>query len=70
MISYYKNRFINLNQAEINLNILRGIGIFETVRFINGKLIFFDDHINRLFSYNNFFDFNGLDKKEIFDIAT
>ena len=46
---------MGLNQAEINLNILRGIGIFETVRFINGKLIFFDDHINRLFSYNNFF---------------
>ena len=40
MISYYKNRFINLNQTEINLNILRGIGIFETVRFINGKCIF------------------------------
>ena len=70
MISYYKNRFINLNQTEINLNILRGIGIFETVRFINGKCIFFDDHMNRLFSYNNFFDFNGLDKKQIFDIAT
>ena len=26
--------------------------------------------MNRLFSYNNFFDFNGLDKKQIFDIAT
>ena len=33
-------------------------------------MYFFDDHMNRLFSYNNFFDFNGLDKKQIFDIAT
>ena len=45
MISYYKNRFTNLNQSDINLNILKGIGIFETIRFINGKLIFFDDHM-------------------------
>ena len=65
MISYYKNQFIDSDEIQLNQNLLRGIGVFETIKFSKNKL-FFDEHINRLLS-NDFFDFTKLKKKKIYD---
>ncbi len=54
MISYYKGQFLDSKEMNINEKLFRGIGIFETIKFINNKLLFFDNHIDRLFS-NDFF---------------
>ena len=59
MILYYKNQFIDSNQIDINQNLFNGIGIFETIKFTNNKILFFDEHMNRLYS-NDFFDFTKL----------
>ena len=69
MISYYKGQFINRSQVPINDNLFLGFGIFETIKFINKQLCFFDDHIDRLFSNNQFFNFSRLNKNEIYEMA-
>tara|TARA_B000000475_G_C15932841_1_gene421523 strand:- start:163 stop:945 length:783 start_codon:yes stop_codon:yes gene_type:complete len=66
MISYYKNQFILSNKIKLNQNLLRGIGVFETIKFNKKKLFFFDEHINRLFS-NDFFDFTKFKKEKIYE---
>ena len=66
MISYYKNQFIDSDEIQLNQNLLRGIGVFETIKFKKNKLFFFDEHINRLLS-NDFFDFTKLKKEKIYD---
>jgi branched-subunit amino acid aminotransferase/4-amino-4-deoxychorismate lyase len=68
MIFYYKNQFINSDKIEINQNLFNGIGIFETIKFTNNKLLFFGEHMNRLLS-NNFFDFTKIKKEKIYDDA-
>ena len=68
MIFYYKNQFINSDKIDINQNLFNGIGIFETIKFINNKLLFFGEHMNRLLS-NNFFDFTKIKKEKIYDDA-
>ena len=65
MISYYKGEFISSKNISINENLFYGIGVFETIRFNNKKMIFFEDHMNRLFS-NDFFDLSTISKKEIY----
>ena len=67
MISYYKNKFIDTN-IPINENLLYGIGMFETIKFIDNGILFFDEHLDRLFS-NSFFNFSKLDKNEIYNNA-
>ena len=64
MISYYKGKFLDSKTININENLFRGIGIFETIKFINKKMLFFDEHIDRLFS-NNFFDKSKINKEKI-----
>jgi len=65
MISYYKGQFLDSKEMNINEKLFRGIGIFETIKFINNKLLFFDNHIDRLFS-NDFFDFSKIKKEKIY----
>ena len=65
MISYYKGKFLDSQKININEKLFRGIGIFETMKFIDNQIIFFDDHINRLFS-NNFFNFSQLNKSNLY----
>jgi len=65
MISYYQGQFLDSKTININEKLFRGIGIFETIKFIGNQMLFFEDHINRLFS-NNFFNFSTIDKKKIY----
>ncbi len=65
MISYYKNQFLDAKAININENLLCGIGIFETIKFVNDKMLFFDDHLDRLFD-NSFFDFSKLNREKIY----
>ena len=65
MISYYKGQFIDSKQININEKLFRGIGVFETLKFIDNEILFFEDHINRLFS-NNFFNFSAINKDKIY----
>jgi len=65
MISFYKNEFIKNSDLNINQNIFSGIGIFETIRFIDRKLIFFEDHIERLLLNSRRFGFKKLNKSQI-----
>ena len=65
MISYYKGQFLDSKKININEKLFRGIGIFETIKFINNHLVFFEEHINRLFS-NNFFNFSRIKKEAIY----
>jgi branched-subunit amino acid aminotransferase/4-amino-4-deoxychorismate lyase len=64
MISFYKNKFTVHDSIGINENIFNGVGIFETIRFHNKKLLFLNEHIDRLIS-NNIFNFKNLNKKEL-----
>lgn len=64
MISYYKDKFIINDSININENIFNGIGIFETIRFHNKKLLFLNEHIDRLLS-SDIFNFKNLNKKEL-----
>ena len=65
MISYYKGQFLDSKKININEKLFRGIGIFETIKFTNNHMIFFEEHINRLFS-NNFFNFSKIKKETIY----
>ena len=56
MISYYKGQFLDSKNIHINEKLFRGIGIFETIKFINNKMLFFNDHMDRLFSNNTCID--------------
>jgi len=69
MITYYKGKFLKRQDIPINDNLFRGLGVFETIKFINKKMIFFNEHIDRLFSNNNFFNFKKITKNKIHDIA-
>ena len=69
MIGYYKNQFIDSAKININHNLFSGIGIFETIKFSNKKLLFFDNHMKRLFA-NNFFDLQKIKKEKIYENAT
>ena len=69
MITYYKGKFLKRKDIPINDNLFRGLGVFETIKFINKKMIFFNDHIDRLFSNNIFFNFKKITKNKIHDIA-
>ena len=64
MISYYKNTFTVHDSIGINENIFHGVGIFETIRFHNKKLLFLNEHIDRLIS-SDIFNFKNLNKKEL-----
>ena len=64
MISFYKNKLRNNSSIDINENIFNGIGIFETIRFSNKKLLFLNKHLDRLLS-NNMFDFKNLNQTEL-----
>jgi len=66
MISYYKNQFIKHSEIPINDNLFRGLGVFETMKFINNHIIFFDEHMDRLFSNNHFFNFDNINKNDIY----
>ena len=68
MISYYKGKFLDSKSININEKLFRGIGVFDTIKFINNKMLFFDAHLDRLFS-NNFFDFSKLNKQKIYSDA-
>ena len=65
MISYYKGQFLNSEDIHINEKLFRGIGIFETIKFTDKKILFFQEHMDRLFS-NQFFNFSKLDQKKIY----
>ena len=65
MISYYKGQFLDSKSININEKLFHGIGLFETIKFLNNKILFFDAHLDRLFS-NHFFDFSKLDKQKIY----
>ena len=65
MISYYKGKFLDTETINVNEKLFRGIGIFETIKFSNNKMLFFDEHINRLFS-NIFFDLSKIKKQKIY----
>ena len=65
MISYFKGQLINSNTITINENWLQGIGIFETIKFNNNQMLFFDEHMDRLFA-NHFFDLHKLNKDKIY----
>ena len=65
MISYYKGQFLDSKNIHINEKLFRGIGIFETIKFINNKMLFFNDHMDRLFS-NNFFDLSNIKQQQIY----
>ena len=69
MISYYKGEFLNQKDIPINTNLFRGLGVFETIKFINQKIIFFDEHINRLFANHHFFNFSNISKNDIYKTA-
>ena len=69
MISYYRGKFENHKDIPINDNLFRGLGVFETIKFINKKMIFFNEHIDRLFLNNHFFNFEKITKNEIYEIA-
>ena len=69
MISYYKGEFLTHTEIPINDNLFRGLGAFETIKFINQKMIFFNNHIDRLFSNTRFFNFNNINKNEIYKTA-
>jgi|TARA_B100001540_G_scaffold315845_1_gene344113 branched-subunit amino acid aminotransferase/4-amino-4-deoxychorismate lyase len=69
MISYYKKEFLTDENMPINENLFRGLGVFETIKFTNQKMIFFDEHMDRLFSNNIFFNFEKITKNKIHDIA-
>ena len=69
MITYYKGKFLKRKDIPINDNLFRGLGVFETIKYINKKMIFFNEHIDRLFSNNNFFNFKKITKNKIHDIA-
>jgi len=43
-----------------------GFGFYETMRAINEKIIFFDEHINRLLSSLKYFKLPIIDKKSIY----
>jgi len=68
MISYYKGQFLDSKSININEKLFRGIGVFETIKFLNNKMLFFDDHLDRLFT-NHFFDFSKLNKQKIYSDA-
>tara|TARA_B100000609_G_scaffold199007_1_gene200210 strand:+ start:7197 stop:8000 length:804 start_codon:yes stop_codon:yes gene_type:complete len=65
MISFYKEKFVKNSDLNINQNIFSGIGIFETIRFMDRKLIFFEDHIERLLLNTTRFGFKKVDKTQI-----
>ena len=69
MISYYKGEFLTHTDLPINTNLFRGLGVFETIKFINRKIIFFDEHMHRLFSNHNFFNFSNISKNDIYKTA-
>ena len=59
MISYYKGQFLFSKDIHINEKLFRGIGIFETIKFVDKKIFFFKEHIDRLFA-NQFFNFSQM----------
>ncbi len=65
MISYYKGQFVHSKDIHINEKLFRGIGIFETIKFEDKKILFFKEHIDRLFS-NHFFNFSKLNQEKIY----
>jgi branched-chain amino acid aminotransferase len=49
-IFYVNNRFLPENEAFINitdLGLLRGYGVFDFFRAVNGKVLFLEDHLDR-----------------------
>ncbi len=52
MYVYFQNDFIALNELEQTNNraFRYGDGLFESMRIINGELLFFHDHMQRLFA--------------------
>jgi branched-chain amino acid aminotransferase len=49
-IFYLNNQFLPENEASINLTdlgLLRGYGIFDFFRAVNGKVLFLEDHLDR-----------------------
>jgi len=69
MIVYYKDKFLIDSDIKVNENLFRGVGVFETIKFINHQLIFFNEHMDRLFSNNHFFNFNNINKNNIYKTA-
>ena len=65
MISYYKGQFLHSKDIHINEKLFRGIGIFETIKFEDKKILCFKEHIDRLFS-NHFFNFSKLNQEKIY----
>ena len=65
MISYYKGQFLHSKDIHINEKLLRGIGIFETIKFTDKKILFFKEHMGRLCS-NQFFNFSKLNQEKIY----
>ena len=65
MISYYKGQFLSSEDIHINEKLFRGIGIFETIKFFDQEILFFKEHIDRLFA-NEFFNFSKLNQEKIY----
>ena len=65
MILYYKGKFLDSEDFDINEKLFRGIGVFETIKFCNNLLLFFLDHIDRLFS-NTFFNFSTINREQLY----
>ena len=65
MISYYKGQFLHSKDIHINEKLFRGIGIFETIKFVDKKILFFKEHMGRLCS-NQFFNFSKLNQEKIY----
>ena len=65
MISYYKGQFLHSKDIHINEKLFRGIGIFETIKFVDKKILFFKEHMDRLCS-NQFFNFSKLNQEKIY----
>jgi len=65
MISYYKGQFLHSKDIHINEKLFRGIGIFETIKFTDKKILFFKEHMDRLYS-NHFFNFSKLNQEKIY----